>query len=164
MRRFFMLCSALILTGCVGIGQLEKPQVSLAGLELDKFGLFEQHFWVMLRVANPNERALAVDGVEFNLDFNGEYFASGVGHDKVTLPGLGEALVRLKVTTNLSSLWKQIRALQSLNKPLVYHMTGKLYAPWVPGGIAFDRKGELPALGQILPDFPGGEVRPVEKL
>ena len=164
MRQFFMLCSAILLAGCVGMGQLEKPQVSLAGLELDEFGLFEQRFQVTLRVVNPNERAVTVNGVEFNLDLNGEHFASGVGHDAVTLPGLGEALVKLKVTTNLGGLWKQIRALQSLNKPLSYHMTGTLYAPWIPGGIAFDRQGELPALGQILPELPGSGVRPIEKL
>lgn len=164
MRRFLFLCSALLLAACTGLSTLEKPQVALAGLELDEFGLFEQRFQVTLRVTNPNERSVSVDGVEFNLELNGEHFASGVGSDKVTLPGLGEALVKLKVTTQLSNLWKQIRALQSLNKPLAYRITGKLHAPWVPGDIPFDRKGELPALGQILPDLPSKDVRPVEKL
>ncbi len=166
MRRVLVFCCVLLLAGCAGLGELKKPQVGLAGLALDEIGLFEQRFLVTLRVTNPNDSSVTVDGVEFDLALNGEHFASGVGHDKVTLPRMGEALVKLQVRTNLSSLWRQIRALQSLNKPLAYRMTGKLHAPWVPGGIPFDRKGELPGLNEIFPDEPnsGGDKQKVEKL
>lgn len=163
MRRILMLCCVLLLAGCAGLGNLEKPQVSLAGLALDDFNLFEQRFRVTLRVTNPNDRSVTVDGVDFDLALNGEHFASGIGRDQVTLPRLGDALVTLKMTTNLSSLWKQIRTLQSTKKPLAYRMSGKLHAPWVPGGIPFDRKGELPALNEIFPDTPTSDPQKIER-
>ncbi len=164
MRRILMFGCALLLAGCAGLGEMKKPQVGLAGLALDEFGLFEQHFLVTLRVTNPNDSSVTIDGVEFNLALNGEHFASGVGHDKVTLPRMGEVLVPLRVTTNLSGLWKQIRALQTTHKPLAYRMTGKLHTPWMPGGILFDRNGELPALNEIFPDVPVKDERSVERL
>lgn len=165
MRRVWMICcSALLLAGCAGLGVLEKPQVSLAGLELLEVGLFEQRFGVTLRVTNPNDRSVTIDGVEFALDLNGEPFASGVGSDKVTLPRRGDALVKLTVATSMSRMLRQLRSLQSLNKPLAYRMTGKLYTPWIPGGVPFDRSGELPGLNQIFPDTPVKDERPVEKL
>lgn len=163
MRRILMLGCALLLSACVGIGNLDKPRVSLAGVALDDFNLFEQRFLVTLRVTNPNDTSVTIDGVDFDLSLNGEHFANGVGHDRVTLPRMGETLVTLKVTTNLNSLWKQLRTLQATNKPLAYRMTGKLHVPWVPGGIAFDRQGELPALNEIFPDVPGDQQK-IDKL
>ena len=164
MRRLLILCCAGMLTACASMLGLEKPQVALAGLDLQEIGLFEQRFLVTLRVTNPNDRAVSVDGVEFSLDLNGEKFASGVGSDKVTLPQHGDALVRLTVATSLGRVWKQLRALQSLDKPLTYRITGRLYAPWLPGGVPFDNSGELPALGELLPDTPAKSTRPIEKL
>jgi len=164
MRRILMLCCALLLGGCVGLGEMKKPQVALAGLALENFNLFEQHFLVTLRVTNPNDSSVTVDGVDFDLELNGEHFASGVGNDKVTLPRMGDALVNLKVSTNLSGLWRQIRIMQTTHKPLAYRVIGRLHAPWVPGGIPFDRKGELPALNEIFPDMPARDTQPVESL
>ena len=115
------------------------------------WGLFEQRFLVTLRVTNPNDDSVTIDGVEFNLELNGQHFASGVGNERITLPRMGDAQVKLSVTTNLGSLWKQLRALQG-GKPIGYRMAGKLYTPWLPGGIRFDRKGELPGLGEFLPE------------
>ena len=40
MRRLLMLFCVLVLAGCAGLGLLEKPQVALAGMELDEIGLF----------------------------------------------------------------------------------------------------------------------------
>lgn len=152
MRRVLVFCCVLLLAGCAGLGELKKPQVGLAGLALDEIGLFEQRFLVMLRVTNPNDDSVTIDGVEFKLELNDQHFANGVGKERITLPRMGDALVKLSVTTNLGSLWKQVRALQG-GKPIGYRMTGKLYAPWLPGGIPFDRKGELPGLGEFLPEI-----------
>ncbi len=164
MRRLLLLCCICLLAGCVGLAGLEKPKVALADLELKEIGLFEQHFLVTLRVSNPNNRAVTIDCVEFSLDLNGEKFASGVGSDKVTLPRMGDARVKLTVATNLGRMLKQLHALQSLKKPFSYHITGRLYAPWIPGGMPFDNTGELPALNDIFPELPVNETKPVERL
>jgi LEA14-like dessication related protein len=152
MKRLLIVLFALLLSACGTTRLDQKPKVSLAGLELQEIGLFEQRFLVTLRVTNPNDDSVTIDGVEFKLELNDQHFASGVGKERITLPRMGDALVKLSVTTNLGSLWKQVRALQG-GKPIGYRMTGKLYAPWLPGGIPFDRKGELPGLGEFLPEI-----------
>ena len=134
-----------LLSACSGIVNFEKPQVNLAGLEVLDLGLLEQKFVVSLRVTNPNDMALPIDGLKMKLDVNGQPFATGVSNQKVTLPRLGETVVKVNVTTNLSNIWKQIKAIQS--KSLAYTVSGQLFVPLVPGGISFNRQGELSSLG-----------------
>ncbi len=142
----------LLLSACAGVGSVvEKPRISLAGLDVEGMGLFEQRFAVVLRVSNPNDFSVTLDGVDFSLDLNGEHFASGMSREAVTLPRMGNATVKLRVTTRLDTLLKQARTLQSRDKPLGYQLTGKVYGAWIPGGIPFERKGELPALKKIIP-------------
>ncbi|SFN74865.1 LEA14-like dessication related protein [Formivibrio citricus] len=152
MRRLFLIMASLLLSACAGVGSIvEKPSVSLAGIEIEGLGLFEQRFLVSLRITNPNDVSVTMDGVDFNLDLNGEHFASGMSRETVTLPRLGETEVKLKVTTRLDMLWKQLKSLQNGERPLGYHLTGRLYAPWIPGGMPFERKDELPALKRFIP-------------
>lgn len=152
MRRWLVVIVGLLLSACTGVGgMVEKPRVSLAGVEIEGLGLLEQQFLVSLRISNPNDIAVAINGVDFSLNLNGEHFASGMSREEVTLPRLGETVVKLKVTTRLDRLWKQLRSLQSGDKPLGYQLTGRLYAPWIPGGVSFERKDELPALKQLIP-------------
>ena len=64
-----------LLSACSGIVNFEKPQVNLAGLEVLDLGLLEQKFVVSLRVTNPNDMALPIDGLKMKLDINGQPFA-----------------------------------------------------------------------------------------
>lgn len=165
MRRLFLLAACLLLTACAGVGSMvEKPRVSLAGIEIEGLGLFEQRFLVSLRITNPNDVSVTVEGVDFSLDLNGEHFASGMSREEVTLPRLGETEVKLKVTTRLGMLWKQLKALQSGERPLGYHLTGRLYAPWIPGGMPFERKDELPPLKRLVPGQKEKQPSPPIKL
>lgn len=161
MRRLLLCCLLGLLSACAQFGAPPlKPQVALSGVMLEELGVFEQQFLLVLRVSNPNDTDLTLNGVEFNLELNGEPFARGETREPVTLPRKGDALVKLRIKTSLAGILKQIRVLQSGEKPLGYRIIGKLYVPWLPGGIAFDRKGELPALNQIFPEIPAK----VEKL
>ncbi len=151
MKKVLTIATLALLSACTGIPtHFEKPQVNLAGLQIAELGLVEQKFIISLRVTNPNDISLPIDGLNLKLDVNGQPFATGVSNEKVTLPKLGDAVVKINVTTNLSSIWKQIKTLQK-DKPLVYAISGKLFVPLMPGGISFDRKGELPGLGEFLP-------------
>lgn len=152
MRRLILLGLASLLAACATLlGLPEKPRVALAGIVLEDLGLFEQRFQLALRVSNPNDTELTIDGLDFKLELNGKAFAGGESHEKVILPRKGDVLVKLKVKTRLAGILDQIKLLQAGDKPLSYRMLGRLYTPWVPGGIAFERKGELPRLNQIFP-------------
>lgn len=154
MRRLILLGLAGLLVACTTLlGVPEKPKVALAGIVLEDLGLFEQRFQLALRVSNPNDTELTIDGLDFKLELNGKAFASGESREAVTLPRKGDVLVKLKVKTRLVGILDQIKLLQTGEKPLSYRMLGRLYTPWLPGGIAFERKGELPRMNQIFPDL-----------
>lgn len=154
MQRLILLGLAGMLAACTSLlGVPEKPKVALAGIVLEDLGLFEQRFQLALRVSNPNDTELTIDGLDFKLELNGEAFASGESREAVLLSRKGSALVKLKVKTRLTNILNQIKLLQTGEKPLSYRMVGRLYTPWVPGGVAFERKGELPRLNQIFPDL-----------
>ena len=149
MKKLVLIGFLALLSACTGIpSHFEKPQVNLAGLQIAELGLIEQKFIVSLRVTNPNDINVPINGLNLKLDVNGQPFATGVSNEKVTLAKLGDTMIKVNVTTNLSSIWKQMK---SLNKPLAYSLNGKLLLPLVPGGLSFDRKGELPSLGEFLP-------------
>nr|WP_314901586.1 LEA type 2 family protein [uncultured Deefgea sp.] len=150
MKKLVLIGMLALLSACTGIpSHFEKPQVNLAGLQIAELGLIEQKFIVSLRVTNPNDINVPINGLNLKLDVNGQPFATGVSNEKVTLAKLGDTMIKVNVTTNLSNIWKQVK---SLNKPLSYSLSGKLLLPLVPGGLSFDRKGELPSLGEFLPN------------
>ncbi len=152
MKKIWLIATLLLLSACTGIpNNFEKPQVTMAGLEIAELGVIEQRFIVSLRVSNPNNFSIPIDGLAMKLDINGQPFATGVSNQAMTLPRLGEMVVKVNVTTNLFSVWKQIKTITSKNQPIAYGLTGKLSLPLIPGGIGFDRKGELPGLGEFLP-------------
>ncbi|QLI80451.1 LEA type 2 family protein [Chitinibacter fontanus] len=149
-RYIALLVTAAVLIACNAIpNHFEKPQVSLASISLAKFGLLEQQFVLNLRVTNPNDYEIPVNGLHVNVDINNQPFAQGVSNEKVTLPRLGEKMVKMNVTTNLNQVLKQLKALQSGDMKLAYKIYGKVYAPLVPAGLAFERKGELEGLGDL---------------
>ena len=64
------LALPLLVAACASLGGVEPPEVSLVGLEPLPGGALEQRFAVELRVLNPNERELRVDGIDFTLEVN----------------------------------------------------------------------------------------------
>ena len=159
MSRLLMFFVGLLLASCAGIrGMVEKPGVEFAGLEVQGMGLLEQNFLVKLHLSNPNDFSITLDGVDFTLSLNGEHFANGASRETVILPRLGEADVSVRITTRLDALQKLIRAQYKSGKPQEYQLNGRLYGSWVPGGIPFERKGEVPSLKKGLP---GSREKPV---
>ena len=86
-----LFLAAAVLAGCASV-RLKQPEVSLSGVDIKEFGLFEQRLGLALRVVNPNATDLAIDGVEFEVEVNGQGFARGVSNKATTVPRLGEAI------------------------------------------------------------------------
>ncbi|MEJ2793981.1 LEA type 2 family protein [Iodobacter sp. LRB] len=140
----YLLLLVFLLAGCAGLyGNFEKPSVSLAGLSVAEVGLLEQRFVLSLRLTNPNDVSLDIKGVQLSLDVNGQHFAEGVSSEAVTLPKLGSVLVKLNVTTSLSTFIQQFNGLQASGKPIAYRIKGKLFLPLRPDGVSFERQGEV---------------------
>ena len=163
-RRLAGLAVAMLgltaLGGCAGLRLgMQKPEVSVANIRLLDGNLLEQRFLLTLRVMNPNTSEIAIEGLTFKVDLNGQPFAKGVGNQPVVIPRLGEAMVDVTATTGLGGLLRQLKAFKGREK-VDYRISGRLVTGNF-GGIDFDQTGEveLPkGLGEA-----GGGKGPVEK-
>ena len=163
-RRLAGLAVAMLgltaLGGCAGLRLgMQKPEVTVANIRLLDGNLLEQRFLLTLRVMNPNTSEIAIEGLTFKVDLNGQPFAKGVGNQPVVVPRLGEALVEVTATTGLGGLLRQLKAFKGREK-VDYRISGRLVTGNF-GGIDFDQTGEveLPkGLGEA-----GGGKSPTEK-
>ena len=163
-RRLAVLAVAMLgltaLGGCAGLQLgMKKPEVTVANIRLLDVNLLEQRFLLTLRVMNPNTSEIAIEGLTFKVDLNGQPFAKGVGNQPVVVPRLGEALVEVTATTGLGGLLRQLKAFKGREK-VDYRISGRLVTGNF-GGIDFDQTGEveLPkGLGEA-----GGGKGPAEK-
>jgi LEA14-like dessication related protein len=140
------LASAVLLAACALIGPpLQKPQLSLVGVELRQAQLMEQRFVVRLRVQNPNDRALPIRGIECAMELAGERFGNGTSAAAFTVPARGEAVFDMLVVTNLAaSLSRLLPQLTDAREPLDYRLVGTVSTDLAfLRSIPFDQRGEL---------------------
>jgi len=140
------------LTGCATITGSDSPTVRVVGMDpLPSEGL-EIRFALKLRVQNPNESALAYDGMSVKLDLDGRGLASGVSNAVGEIPRFSEAVLTVPVSISAFSALRQLLARigdnqlegNLLNQPIAYTLKGKLGAP--EGNlraVRFSDKGEL---------------------
>ncbi len=145
-RRLAGLAVAMLgltaLGGCAGLQLgMKKPEVTVANIRLLDGNLLEQRFLLTLRVMNPNTSEIAIEGLTFKVDLNGQPFAKGVGNQPVVIPRLGEAMVDVTATTGLGGLLRQFKAFKGREK-VDYRISGRLVTGSF-GGIDFDQTGEV---------------------
>jgi LEA14-like dessication related protein len=58
------LALALLVAACATAPRLEAPRVTVDAVRLDRLTVAEAQFTVLLRIANPNTRDIAVDAIE----------------------------------------------------------------------------------------------------
>jgi LEA14-like dessication related protein len=146
MRRSFVLLCVLLVIGCSGM-PLNTPRldVTLADITPTAVGFFEQQYRVDLRIQNPSDSAIAIDGVAYQIEINGKPFARGVSNQSATIPRFGEAVLSASAVSSLSGLVQQIRQLASgFPDKLRYRITGTFSVPGA-AAIAFDQRGEIGA-------------------
>lgn len=151
-----VLLGLAVLSACAGGigGRFVPPQVALADLNPRAFGIFEQRVAMTLRVTNPNDRALDIDGFRYLVTLNGQAFANGVSRVKARVPRLGEAFVITEASVSTMNLLRQlgeVRSLEGFNYGIE--------------GVAFVRAGggtrEVPfSQGGSLGRLPGADANP----
>jgi LEA14-like dessication related protein len=168
---FCLLLAVLMLVGAPGCATLqpdfEPPRITLVGLQPESVTLLEQKYLIQLRIQNPNEQALDIRGLHYDLELNGQSFLSGVSSESVVVPPFSDAVIR---TQGVSTLLGYLRQIEELNKgarrALDYRLTGRVSVGDWPGGVRFDYQGELFSFGEggprSAPRAPGSDtLRPV---
>jgi LEA14-like dessication related protein len=145
MKRVLCCLMLFALAGCAGVPVLsEKPEITLAGIDAFELGPVEQRFVMKLRIRNPNEFELPVNGLFFDVEINGQRFAKGMSDQFVIVPRMGEAVLEVKATGTIDSVLKQVHELQRNGRERVdYRVFGSANLENF-GSLHFDRRGDLP--------------------
>ena len=135
---------ALLLHGCSGMPPgIDPPTVVLSDFGIAGGSFFEQQFNLKLRVQNPNDQEIRIDGVAFTLEVNDAPFANGVGNQMVTVGRFASATVAVDGYSSTGGLIRQAgRFMQGGDRALRYRLKGTLN---MAGGlrVPFDRSGEF---------------------
>ncbi len=133
--------------GCAGIKsqQLETPKLNLVGFQILDAQLLEQRYQLTFRLINPNDIALPITGIYYEVELEGRDFATGVNGSPIEIPAYGETRVSVEMSTSLLQSIRHLAAFaeekpDSLNFKLKGHLNVNL--PMV-GKIPFTESGEI---------------------
>ncbi|UCF90420.1 MAG: LEA type 2 family protein [Desulfobacterales bacterium] len=136
----------LVFAGCAGFGKrLESPRITLADIRVQEVKMMETAFQVQLRVFNANDVPLEVNGLECELEINGQSFATGISNSQTQIPPYGTATVPLVVYSSVFNMFKSVYGLQN-REQLEYRLRGKLRlggGGFVPPVLPFKSAGEV---------------------
>jgi LEA14-like dessication related protein len=134
------------LTACATVPpDIEPLKFSVANIVPKDVAVFGQRFDVQLRIQNPNDQELGINGLRCDIEFNNKEFGSGMSGQQVTIPRFGSEVVNVEVITGLSSF---IRQFQELNKSgvgkLRYRLKGTMFVV-APKSfkLPFDEQGDV---------------------
>jgi LEA14-like dessication related protein len=130
--------------GCASLpGGMEPLNVTLADVRPTQFGLLEQEYAMKIRVQNPNNQEIPLEGVSFALELNGKSFAKGVSKQTETVPAYGDVLLDVKAVSTLGGIMEQVGYLrQGSAEQITYRLQGRL-APKAGSSVPFDSTGSI---------------------
>ena len=153
MVRSLGLCLVL-LAGCASVlGDVEPPEVTLAGLAFEEPGLFEQRLRLDVRLRNPNDFQLDVERLLFDLEVNDREVGRGWTTEGFDVPAFGEAVVPVTIVVPTSDLIQRIIELGATQR-LDYRLSGEArLRDRAFGTVRFEQDGNfaLPKMPVVAP-------------
>jgi LEA14-like dessication related protein len=139
--KWIVIAATLALSGCsLLMPKLEKPTLSIVSVQMLKSDLWHQELKLRMRVQNPNDRALPVKGLSYELDVDDQELAHGMSGDRFVVPALGEAEFDMSVSANMASVL--IKVLGQGSNQVDYRIKGKIaLSAGLWRSIAFDEHG-----------------------
>lgn len=134
-----------MLAGCATSPLDEPPRLSLANIQIEQMGLFNQEFILTVKAQNPNDIALDVKGMTFDLEVNGEHFASGVSDQPVFVPAFSTETFDIAVSSSLGGIMGQLDSLMKKGN-IDYILKGKMKLNGFPFSVPFKQRGEIELL------------------
>lgn len=141
------LVAVLTLSGCASwFMKGEAPEVLVTNVTPLDASAFEQRLQVDLRIRNPNDFDLAVTGIDFRLDLNGNRLVRGLGNKELIVPRLSDSVTSVETSTSTLQVVRQLLSFSG-DQPLTYHVTGVLHTK--EGRLPFDSSGVLLEQGAL---------------
>ena len=143
--RCYLIALVLLLFGCAAFQQsMERPRINIANIMPRDIKLFEQVFDLELRIQNPNDTPLEVNGLAFDLELNGKRFASGVSNQSLVIDRLSSDVIHVEAITTLVGFLRQVAEYQETQNPRVgYRIVGSIYSGSSNVKLRFDDVGEV---------------------
>jgi LEA14-like dessication related protein len=141
--RAMLTCAMLaLLSGCATM-QLETPRLQVIDVGLLGGDLLQQQLRLRMRVQNPNDVALQVRGISYEVQLAGETFADGESERDFVIPALGETEFNVDVTANAAAAVLRLLGSRDRGNPQ-YRVLGTVkLAKGLIRTIPFDHSGEL---------------------
>jgi LEA14-like dessication related protein len=115
----------LVLAGCAAL-EYEPPDVGLADVKLLSAGAFEQKVEAELSLTNLNDKPMILDGLSLELGINDAGLARGVSSERIEVPRLSTARVRVPFTANTLQMLQGL--LQGVGREgFGYSLTGHVF-------------------------------------
>jgi LEA14-like dessication related protein len=120
------LLGTLLLGACSLVPKFEKPTLELVSLKLADGNLLSQRFNARLKVLNPNDRALPVNGLHYTVEIDGKAFGKGESTRAFTVPARGEAEFDMTLEANLAGALAAVlsRRERAKGRELEYRLKG----------------------------------------
>jgi len=132
--------------GCAPtLSQLEKPKLNLVGFKVIEAQLLEQRYALTFRLINPNDVALPITGIYYEVELEGKAFATGVNASPVEIPAYGETRVTVEMSTTLLQSMRHLAALaEAKPENLDFRLKGHLNVDLpLLGKIPFSEAGQI---------------------
>lgn len=152
LQRVALLLGLLLFpVACATVDDVKSPTVSLVQVEMGRTGLLSQELVLTLRVGNPNDFAIPLEGLALSVAVNGRDLADGLSDETVTLPRLGYADVTVLATASTLGVIRELISLGS-EATLDYGISGTAYVgtPLGRRAVPYDKTGTF----SILPPEP----------
>ncbi len=126
--RLLLVALALCLGGCASLLEgIEPPKVSVDSVRSLPGGETGPRFQIVLRIANPNARALDIAGISYGIQLLGRELVSGVSNQVPRIEGYTEEQVIIDAGVNLLELLRLLGNLgRSRGDTLDYKFTAKI--------------------------------------
>jgi len=137
---------AVLLSGCASLFWMgEKPHVDIVNVTPKEMRLLEQTFLLELRIQNPTETDLDINGMSFELEINGQPFARGVSNQSLKVERLSTKVVQVEAYTGLISILRQLSEAKkgSYASGFKYRLKGSIHTGAPSFRIPFDETGEF---------------------
>ena len=153
------LLAALALAACTTAPRLDPPKVGVARVQIDRFTGANAQFSVVVTLANPNDREIAVDAIAADLRIENVAVGTARLAAPVRLPPRGETRATIAAQTDLAA---SLRAAAEIARRLETRTDGPPAVRYAVSGYAtldggsvvpFSRSGEF-TLKLGAPDAP----------
>jgi LEA14-like dessication related protein len=145
MKKYFVFFSLTLLTACALFhGHLKDPEINLQNVEVRDMTLNDANIFFDFSIQNPNDVALAVDRVNYQVEFNGKFFSEGEYDHQIKVAPNGMVKVKLPIRVKYADL---IQSLQDFlqDRAIQYKLKGSVKLGML--SVPFDKAGKFEIAG-----------------